>query len=357
MAIKTDFVAGDEYTAVDHNDENTRMLNLMEMFRSDMSDGDYNPSSSENIDANNENIVVKNYDNFTIGSGVTVGFDNVPDSGLLFVCMVNGDLNIAGTLDMEGDGSAGAAETSYSRTSGAGSVVGLQGTKPFNDFGWDRRGTIGNVNWSATSGGRIAISGCGSPASPWRKGNSSSDAVNSQGTATGREPTEPADIYTLLRMAQMQFGYNLSCGCGGTRGPIHITIINQQSGTWEATAGASGRGGGSVIFIVNGDYTVTGTIDLNGTSAQSSTIDSTGTINSTNANAGMVAGGASGGSSGCGLAMVKGTITDGSASYNTNGGNGATGAVHALTTNYTMQVAETHGADGADGDFHTVKTS
>lgn len=101
---------------------------------------------------------------------------------------------------------------------------------------------------------------------------------------------------------------------------------NSLSGGFGA-GGAGGDSGGAIIFIVGGDLSISGTIDVRGNDGEDG--------EDADSSAG---GGGGGGAGGTAWLLYNGSLTD-NATKNASGGSGGAGGTHTYT----------YGADGADG--------
>lgn len=312
----------------------------------DGSDGELNVTSgTTQIDCGNANFVRKQYTSFNISAGATVELINVPSDGVILVLLVQGNVTIAGTLDLAGDGAAGGAGVTASKgTSGAENFLGANGSNPFNNFGQKRYGSTGSLA-SAGANGNVRAGGAGSGASTYTDGTDGQTVSSTAGGAKGVGLTQ-AMINTME-----QVGIKISAGGGGGSGGARLAKSGT-NGTVSGTSGDGGRGGGGLLIYCGGDYSMTGTITLAG---QAASANSTSDI-TTSADPGrsVAVGGSSGGAAGCGVAFVRGTITD-SGTKTVTGGAGKTGHGAAAGSNYSTGYGT--GQTGAAGSFRTMKVS
>lgn len=292
----------------------------------DGSDGALNVTSgTTQIDCNNESLVVRQYTSFNVSAGATLEFINVPDAGIVFMPLVQGNYTMAGTIDMDGDGGRGGLINTASRNGNSGGTT-LTGGNAAND-GWNnqgqpRGGRGGNTQQSSNNRN---VSGGASGAAPFRAGTASA-AVTSGGTAAAATAGEMISTAVLAALAN-HMGITLHPGLGGGSGAICLSLnnITGGSGTYTYTAPEGGRGGGSMLAVVGGSFSQTGTVNQRGSSPSNSS-GSNGSYTGSNAGFNMLAAGSGAGSGGAFIGLVKrGQSITNSATYNQGGGTGGTG--------------------------------
>lgn len=306
-------------------DNLTDVVNGLGGFCGDGSDGALNVTSgTTTLDAAGANILLKQYTSINIAVGATLTISNPATDGTILVLLSQGNCTIAGTIDMVGKGSIGATGVTVSRSSnGNDELAGNRGTEPFNRLGQVRTGAPGNGD--ALPGGQAA-SGAGGPASTFTAGTASTIA-NDTGVSAAAASAGDA-ITTQLIALGAQLGIIIGPGAGGSTGGVAIGCSSYVSGTFSATSGDGGIGGGGLFISSGGNITFTGTINLSGTSATASS----GTTGSAGAGSGYAAGGSSGGSSGTGAGFAKGTITNSGTITVNGGGGGSSAAVNGVST-------------------------
>lgn len=291
-------------------------------------------SGTTQIDASTavNGLLIKQYTSFNVSVGATLEFINVPDEGLMFVVLCQGNYTMAGTIDGAGDGTLGGTGVSVSREAdGASSSAGNNATNVHSAlrFGQNRYGGGGArdtdlIDATASS----AAGGGGSGANPSSDGTAGSSASSTNSSAGGG--SAGASLTTaLLKLLSSMYGVSLFPGCGGGSGGVAVAIGNNSysSGTIIATSGNGGRGGASILAICGGNFSQTGTVNLSGTSAASSSIQLC-TIAGSNRGQSASAGGSAGGTAGCFAGFARGTITN-SATYTLNAGSASNGASQA----------------------------
>jgi hypothetical protein len=145
----------------------------------------------------------------------------------------------------------------------------------------------------------------------------------------------------LLKAISSQYGFSLSPGAGGSTGGIGVAISGYTSGTFSATSGNAGRGAASVLVVSGGAFSCTGTVNLSGANASSSSV-----AKGVATRCAVAAGGSSGGAAGSFLALCYSTITN-SATYTLTAGTSASGATD--LTGAGGKPAATAGGASADG--------
>lgn len=297
----------------------------------DGSDGALNVTSgTTQIDctAHVDGILVKQYTSFNVSAGATLEFTNVPNGGIVFVPLVQGNFTNDGTIDMIGDGSLGATGATYTGSNGGNN--GASATEPYNAFGETRSGGGGTYDTDQGSAGSaesvcVSASGAGGSSNMSNIGTvgetASTPATGVPATSAAGGTVAAAMTLGILALVSSYVGIHISPGCGGASGGASCRSHNGTGGTLSATAGNGGRGGGSMMAFVGGDWSMTGTINLSGSAATASSV-SLGTIG-TPASQCAAAGGSCGGSSGVGIAIVKGTISNPGTYTLARGANGA----------------------------------
>jgi len=317
----------------------------------DDSDGSVTYSSSTNLTVQNKNgsydgdMLVRNYTNLTINSGVTLTVDQ-PCRGMLIY--VSGDCTINGTLSMTRRGAfynptgvssggirlpisiSGQTETlSAADFAGCGSAAttavanqdGISGSGKIYTFHkvGAAGGTIANVKGPSGTAGQSGGGGAGG----WDHHAAAAGTCFSGGSASGGgangTPGQAGGSYG----GAGGNGQGMWASGGGAGNP-------GGSGSYGATAGANGNGG-LLILIVGGNLTIGGS----------------GSIESNGGNGGSGAGGsgperAGGGASGGGpmLVLYAGTLSN----SGSIGAIGGTGGMHSGGAKTWFK-----GGDGGDG--------
>ena len=273
-------------------------------------------------------ILVKQYVSFNVSSGATIEFINVPAGGIVFMVMTQGAYVMAGTVDMDGDGATGGSQVSINTTGSTQS--GNSGTATNNALGVEKSGGAGSgdSDGDGSSGRHNAASGGGGAASSFVSGSSSSTATttNQPACSAGGGSGGTAVTAALVAYAVGFRGIVITPGGGGASGGVSASANNVSSGTLIATAGAAGRGAGSMMVICGGDFTSTGTYLFRGTAASSSSVSSTVSHSGANWGRAAAAGGSSGGAGGTFLGFVKrGQAITNSATYTLTAGSSSNG--------------------------------
>lgn len=278
------------------------------------------PSGTTTLDAAGANILVKQYTSISISSGATLTISNPASDGTILILLCQGNVTIDGTINMASMGATGGTQVSVTRTSnGETSSAGNRGTEPFNRLGQVRTGTPGNADTDLATTACQAASGAGGSASTVTAGSASTQAVDTNATAAAASAGDA--ITSALIALAAQLGIVVSPGAGGSTGGVAVSIETYASGTFTATSGPGGRGGGGLLITCGGtlSFGAAGVINLSGEAA---TISSR-VHGSASADSGEAAGGSAGGAAGCGAAFVKGAITNSGTITVTAGANGA----------------------------------
>jgi len=293
---------------------NASDLNKIVKFGGDGSDGALNVTSgTTNIDASGASIVVKNYTSINISSGAILGLTSPAAGGTILVLKSQGDVTIAGTVELTGDGAA----------------AGTVGTGILDDAG-----TEGN---DGHGGADDAKGGTGSTRYSIRTLYST--------VSVGKTYTK-----TLI----------LGCGCGGGTGGL---------GESGGAGGAGGRGGGVLIVECFGSLNFSGEINING---DTGTVGANGgggggggsagmalvlykslTANTGTINAKGGAGGRGGIQGAGGFGQTGGGGGEGGASYTEagkDGGDGGSGSLPAPTNGTNTTTASGAGGGGGESD-------
>ena len=303
------------------------------------------PAGLNNISKENGDIIVKNFQNLTINSGVL--FSPLRACrGMVIYC--TGDLTVNGTISMTGKGGgvgskiaspigfATSTDSRYDLVDGtlyfnnfSSSVVGGRGIP--THWNWAPSGSLWFSNYkiriplsgsvaggtgggptgnAAGSTGAAGIFCCGGG------GGGGSGAPNTNIAGGGGRgtiftggaggcggfgfggATEPTSLFE----ASISNGSPINSGAGGAGNPPSI-----------GSGGAAGTGvGGLLILIVRGNVTITGTVSSNGAVGGNGTGPSIG-------------GGSGGGSGGGRIMVIYGGTYSNAGSVVANGGNGGTG--------------------------------
>jgi len=314
------------------------------------------PAGLNNISREFGDIIVKNFQNLTINSGVL--FSPLRACrGLIIYC--TGDLTVNGTISMTGKGGGVVAKIAApigiaSSTDSRYDLV--DATLYFNNFSSSATGTIGHMNWAPSgsawfSNYKIRIPLSGSVAGG--TGGSTSNAAGNTGTVgifccgggggggagqqdafftsggtggrgtifsgggggaggAGNSPAPGTAPSGLLESGATGPSFNNGNGGGGAGSPAG-------SNTPGSGIGSTGVGG-LIVLIVRGNITITGTISSNGTNGGN------GSQNYTYFPFGCSprAGGGGGGSGGGRCVIIYGGTYTNTGTIVTNGGSGGT---------------------------------
>jgi hypothetical protein len=329
--------AGDNLNASDLN--SMFLGSAYGFYCGDGSDGSKAIESSEDIDADNKIYVVKNYTDFTLDAGETLGLTNVPDKGTLLHIRVQGNCVINGKIDLAGDGGAGGASVNDYSASGNDGYPGsfslnpnisfLSYTKVFDqtaeyytEFNFGHEGRKGGTGRRSTAGSKNAGGGGGGGGYADGTNGTAGDAWESCGWA-GSGGKKQIGVETGILEHPSYRILVACCGGGGGSGGC-------KEGDTD-TSGAGGNGGGGLIIEVGGNLTfgAASEIDLSGTNAAAS--------------AGS-AGGSGGGGGGIGQIIYGGTLTDNGLTKTVSGGNATDSAGDGGD-----------GGAGADGKIELIK--
>lgn len=299
----------------------------------DGSDGALNVTSgTTQIDCNNQSLVIKNYTSFNVSAGATLEFINVPDEGLVFVPLVQGNYTMAGTIDARGDGSKGGA--TLTNTSMGVATVGNAPTTPFNAFGESHAGGGGNASARGSDAGsqyasQAAATGAGGSGNNYNDGASDGTQVTptfTGGAVNGGSKGLKRTLNLTSIVAGMIEAIGVAPATGGATGAICIKSVNG-TGSITVTAGAGGRGGAVIMPIVGGNYNFTGTVDVRGTDATAGSYNTASAgISGGNGSWAVAYGGSAGGAGGFYLPMYAGTLTANSGTVSVTAGASGTGA-------------------------------
>lgn len=300
------------------------------------------PSGTTTIDCGGSNVVIKQYTSIDIAG--TVDFSNPASEGTVVVFLVQGDVDITGTLDLKGIGSTGGSggSAAVAGTTGSSADAGDDGTTPIHTFSQTREGGGGAAQ--NDGGDNAEAAGGGGAASSINDGNAASNAGSSSGGTAGSS----LDLATIKRIIGFSKGLTMSPGAGGGGGGA-ATEVDTATGTGHtATGGTGGTGGGSILIRCGGNYSdVGGTIDVSGGNGGNGDAS----VTNPASNYSLAAGGGGGGSAGEFKAEVRGDI-DSSGTHTANGGSGGT----ADTISNIHTANATNGANGAGGHFQFVHT-
>lgn len=243
-------------------------INSKGSFGGDGSDGALNVTSgTTSLDASSANILVKYYTSINISAGATLDLSNKATDGTILILKSQGNVTIAGTIDLIGDGAN--AETNG---------FGIMDTTTTHDGDAGTAGAAGNGG----AGG------------------------SGDGTAYGNTEFYITKDANLLYRRLTQ----LACGSGGGSGGDGVLV----SGV-AGTGGAGGAGGGVVIIECGGSINFTGTISVDGADG------SDGSAGSGDSGGG---GGGAGGAAGMALILYR-TLTSVGGTINARGGAGGAG--------------------------------
>lgn len=238
------------------------------------------------------------YKSLDIDAGATLDVGSSA-AGKPLVILVQGDVTIDGTIDLQGEGSAGGAGVAGS-AGGAGTAgVGLFGGGAGGGGGESSTGVANGNNGSNASGKTGGAGGTGAAGGDGGVGG----AGNSNLLTTA---------LLLLKSNIWSWAFGGGGGAGGG-----ATVSTSFAGA------AGGAGGGALIIIANGDVTIgaAGVINCSGND---------GSNGSNNGFAGGNGGGGGGGGGGTCLILHGGSFTN-SGSIDVSGGAGGTGASVGMT--------------------------
>lgn len=308
----------------------------------DNSDGALNVTTgTTTLDCANNNFAVFQYESFNVSSGATLTFNNTANDGTIVVFRVSGDCTIAGTVDGDGLGTLGG--TGLTSVTMNGTDSGNTGTAPFNAIS----SLAGGVSTPVLSGTQVAAAGSGSPANYFNSGSSANDVVITPGTSTGGGGGSFSDHDSLHKLNP--FGFVATPGMGGSSGSAVAGRCNINSAGSTIVGADGGRGGLTIIFIVGGNLTFTGTVTLQGESAGAST--ATAITTTGNQTVSVAIGGSSGGGAGSLYISVPvtSTVTD-SGTKSLGGGSGGSGDSDTSSSGTGGGCAISHGGSaGATG--------
>jgi len=306
-------------------------------------DGSLVASANITLDFNSQNVLIKEYDDLHIKSGITLDATGVPSDGALLIFRVKRNFTWEGTIDLSQLGSDGGAANQLVLGAGVSDQEqGNPGDPPFNAFGELRSGQGGRTS---RTGGSSASGGGGgaSTVTDGTIGNASnipvdSGATNSAGGPAGIKITDAADV-----LAGAAIG--IAIGPGGGGGAGGVSGFADTSST--ITSGAGGKGGGTIYITCGGifNFASGASLDLSGADAgNGSTTQGGGKTEA-------AAGGGGGGGGGVGVAIVRGAITD-DGSTTLVGGDAGTRSV--ITAGGGVAEASDGGA-GATGKWLVVR--
>lgn len=303
-------------------------------------------SGTTTLDFNNLSILIKNYSSINISAGATLAVSNVPAAGGLLVLLCQGNVTIAGTINLSGKGSTGGvAVTANLSGVSNGASAGNSGTAPFNALGQTRVGGAGNGTRSNGSN-EAAASGGGGGANVSSAGTVSGSAT-AGGSVADASTANSAITTAILALVASARGIIVGPGAGGGSGGYAYEIDNYTSGSVAESSGVGGIGGGGLYIACGGNYTdAGGTINLSATNGAN--YIETGSISITNY--AIALGGGGGGAGGTGVAVVRGTITS-SGTYTVTAGTGGTGVAF---TNGGHTGTKTDGGAGATGMYLVI---
>lgn len=220
-------------------------------------------STTTNLDASSETILIKNYSSISIDASSTLGLSNPNSKGTLLILKSVGDCTIAGTINLEGDG--------------ANKDVSAQ--LVFDDNGHE--GDAGSNNAAGTGG--------------------------AGGTGAGLIYSNLYQYSTVTSSRFSRLVMNLAPGSGGGTG-------GNGNGT---TGGNGGRGGGAIIIECAGSLDFSGTIIIDGEDGSPGE-DSTGLDGKSGSGAG------GGGSAGMAIVLYN-SLTANTGTITAAGGTGGAG--------------------------------
>lgn len=263
-------------------------------------DGAKTVSSSENLDFDSANVLVKNYTTLTINASQILGATNVPAAGGVMILKVSGNCVINGGIDMGSQGGdKGVGGTVGAKTGTDGTAGYLSGI--FDD----------NVHFGAN-----AVSGDSEDGGAGGGHQSAGDGGSGGSTAGAAISTYDEHINQYLKAIFFAVG----SGGGG--------------GAYDGNNGGDGGDGAGVIILeVGGDLTfgAASTLDADGGNGVNGTGNS----------------GAGGGGSGAQIyVLYNGTLTDGGVTVDVGGGAKGQGGANPGVND---------GGKGGDGDYYIAK--
>jgi hypothetical protein len=258
----------------------------------DGSDGDLVVSSGTTILTENK---IYQYKSINIASGATLTIGGAADN-LPLALLCTGDVQINGTINLQGKGAAGGIGQAYSNGAPGSPGIGWVG------FGAGGGGGEGRYNdeyeghnggdASGYTGGAGGAGGCNGP-----------DGGNG-GSCTNLVST---DIYSFIKCGITPLSQGAGGGSGGSTG-----------GSNSVPGGNGGNGGGALLIAAKGNVII-------GTTGQINCKGNNGNNGSNNGYSGYNSGGGGGGGGGSCIIKYGGTFTN-SGTITVAGGNGGIGA-------------------------------
>lgn len=309
-------------------------------------DGELNVTSgTTNIDLGSAAIVVKNYTSINVSAGATLGATNPAAGGTILILLSQGNVTIAGTVNLSSMGAAGGVGATVTITSAGngGTSSSVNGTNCTNNLGQLRYGGGGGAFAGPNAGIFVNAGGGGGAASLPTAGTAGSSAGT--GGVIGAAGVAGVAITAALSVLAGNLGLTICPGAGGGAGGCGVYKDGGGTGTYTGTAGSGGRGGGGLFIACGGTWTFTGTINLAGAAG---TNGSGSTGGGTGKNA-YSAGGGGGGAAGTGVAIAVAISTNSGTITVTAGGagNGAKAYVGTVPDQHNVG----NGGAGAAGAF------
>jgi len=239
-------------------------------------------AGTTNIDAAGAKVVIKNYTTISISAGATLGLINPHANGTVLILKATGNVTIAGTIDLKGDGAPG----------GIGGVSG-NGSDGTNGFAI--------IDDNDHLGGQ----GC--------NGYGDSGGLTKSAGGTGGVILSNKALYTVAHTLLYKKSINIATGSGGGGGGSGSNAGLNAGGN---SGGAGAHGGGAVLIECMGALDFSGTIDVRGDDG------SVGSGSDGDSHAGGGAGG--GGASGM-IVILYESLTANTGTLSTNGGTGGAG--------------------------------
>ncbi|MCD6528221.1 hypothetical protein J7K44_01120, partial [bacterium] len=232
------------------NGTNCRSTWPGDIFGGDGSDGPLNVTADTTIDLGGKAYFEKNYTSINISSGATLSFTNPNDNGTIIVLKSQGDVNIGGTINVNGLGGKGGNGAGTNCYSGGGKTTAGAGGGYFG------------------SGAIAPSAGCQSSHNEYvggpGGGNKTKGSLGSWGGDCGYNSLADrgAGGSALLPLG---VGLNIPLpGGGGAGGALATQCGPGSSCVHKDDASGGGRGGGALKIECGGVLTFTGSIFANG---------------------------------------------------------------------------------------------
>lgn len=303
-------------------------------------------SGSTAIDFGGNCSYLGQYSSITIATGATLNVKNVCNNGGILMLLVQGNVNVYGTISLSGSGSVGGAAATTIVTSGntTASNDGSAATAAFNSFNEARHGRGGDG--AAASDDAAATGGSGGASTT---GSGGSVATVTAGSAVAATVIPGRGLSGMKAIFGQAHGLTIGPGGGGGGGSTASHVDSYTSGTATITSGVGGRGGGALYIACGGTWNFPGTINLSGKAGTAGSIV-TNIVQS--GGEGEAAGGGGGGGAGSGMGACR-TIGNNSGTRTVTGG---AGGLSNNTGGGTSTTGDTDAGRGADGDFSVLQS-